>query len=185
MNTSIDLATLQSERLRLDPLGDDDLEAILQLYADAAVGRGFGQDCLQDRAQARYWLDVQQQARAAGTAAIWCLRPRDGARVLGCAGFDVINRSWRNAAISCALHPDVWGQGLMPEALRCLIAYAFAGGLGTPLHRIEALVLPDNARSLRVLAKLGFAFEGQRRGLLYWQGRYHDPHAYALINPAD
>jgi ribosomal-protein-alanine N-acetyltransferase len=51
-----------------------------------------------------------------------------------------------------------------------------------PVHRIEALVIPDNGGSIRVLEKLGFDREGVRREFGFWKGRYQDVYLYALLN---
>jgi ribosomal-protein-alanine N-acetyltransferase len=184
MNTPTCEAPFATARLLLTPLDDGDLEAIFRLYASEEVSRGFGQDRLCDIAQARYWLDVQRWSRSCGSGASWCLRLKDDGEVIGSIGFDCINRLWHNAAISYALLPSCWGRGLMSEALGGLAAQAFAGALGCPIHRIEALVLPGNPRSVRVLDKNGFQPEGRRRGLVYWQGGYRDVDSFALLNPA-
>jgi [ribosomal protein S5]-alanine N-acetyltransferase len=178
-------ARLETGRLLLNPLTDDDLNAVFDLFACETVSSGFGQDRLCDIEQARYWLDVQRWRQASGGGLTWCLRLKQNGAVVGTAGFDCINRLWHNADICYALHPDYWGQGLMFEALSGLIAYAFSGALGCPIHRVEALVMPGNRRSVRVLRKLGFGHEGLRRGLVFWQGRYRDADGYALLNPSD
>ena len=68
------------------------------------------------------------------------------------------------------------------EALRAVIAYSFGEQALMPVHRIEALVLPENRASLRVLEKLRFEQEGVRREFGFWKGRYRDVLLYALLN---
>ena len=48
---------------------------------------------------------------------------------------------------------------------------------------MQALVFAENLASRRVLEKLDFAFEGRRRDLMYWLGRYWDLDAFSLLNP--
>lgn len=69
-------------------------------------------------------------------------------RAVGKAGF------YRFPDIGYILAPDLWGQGLVAEALAPIIARAFevAG-----LERITADVDPRNTASIRLLEKLGFA----------------------------
>ena len=50
------------------------------------------------------------------------------------------------------LHPSYWGQGFATEGGRASLVHGF-DELG--LDRIIAMVMPDNAASLRVTAKLG------------------------------
>ena len=55
-----------------------------------------------------------------------------------------------------ALLPEHVGQGLAREATEAVMAYAQSA---LHLTRIAAIVNPDNARSIRLLEHLGFAFE--------------------------
>jgi ribosomal-protein-alanine N-acetyltransferase len=64
------------------------------------------------------------------------------------------------------------GKGYMTEALRSVIDYCFHE---MNLHRIMANYMPANARSQRLLERLGFEREGFARDYLYladgWQAR--------------
>ncbi|MGD9669158.1 MAG: GNAT family N-acetyltransferase [Hyphomicrobiaceae bacterium] len=69
-------------------------------------------------------------------------------------------------------------RGLMHDALSALIPFAFDV---LRLHRIEAAVMPANAASLRVLARLGFSREGLARRYLKIAGRWEDHLQFALL----
>jgi ribosomal-protein-alanine N-acetyltransferase len=69
-------------------------------------------------------------------------------------------------------------QGLMTEALRCLVPFVF-DRLG--IHRIEAACLPHNQASRGLLAKLGFREEGYARQFLRINGSWQDHVLYALV----
>jgi len=79
-----------------------------------------------------------------------------------------------------ALAAHAQGRGLMSEALRAAIAYAFDE---LALHRIMANYLPHNQRSARVLTNLGFEREGLARGYLKINGEWADHVLTSLINP--
>lgn len=72
------------------------------------------------------------------------------------------------------------GQGLMTEALGALVPYAFDT---MRFHRIHAGYLPENERSARLLARLGFEVEGTARAYLFINGAWRDHVLTALINP--
>lgn len=72
------------------------------------------------------------------------------------------------------------GRGLMTEALRASNAYVFAE---VKLHRIMANYRPENARSARVLERLGFRHEGLARDYLFIDGAWRDHCLTALVNP--
>ena len=51
------------------------------------------------------------------------------------------------------------------------------------LHRIEANIMPRNARSIRVVEKLGFINEGRSRKYLKIAGVWEDHLHFVLVNP--
>jgi [ribosomal protein S5]-alanine N-acetyltransferase len=69
------------------------------------------------------------------------------------------------------------GKGLMVEAVKLIVPYAF-GALS--LHRIEAACIPENTRSIRVLEKAGFTREGLLRSYLKINGSWQDHYLYSL-----
>ena len=70
------------------------------------------------------------------------------------------------------------GNGYCTEALKAGIDIMF-NDLG--LHRIEAMVLPDNEPSIAILEHLGFKREGHLRDKLKIQGQWRDHYLYALL----
>jgi ribosomal-protein-alanine N-acetyltransferase len=72
------------------------------------------------------------------------------------------------------------GHGYMHEALRAVIDYGF---VELHLHRIMANYAPVNARSARVLRRLGFSPEGYARDYLFLAGAWQDHVLTSLINP--
>jgi [ribosomal protein S5]-alanine N-acetyltransferase len=72
------------------------------------------------------------------------------------------------------------GRGLMKEALRASIDFAF-GHLG--FHRLAANYMPTNERSGRILRSLGFIVEGYARDYLFLAGAWRDHVLTALYSP--
>lgn len=72
-------------------------------------------------------------------------------------------------------------QGLMTEALRQAIAFAF-NDLG--LHRVEANIQPGNFASIALVKKLGFAREGFSARYLKIGGQWRDHERWALLADA-
>jgi len=69
------------------------------------------------------------------------------------------------------------GRGIIPTAVSLAVDYCF-GALR--LHRIEIAIRPENERSLRVVAKLGFRPEGLRPRYLHIDGEWRDHLVFAL-----
>ncbi|MFN8661062.1 MAG: GNAT family N-acetyltransferase [Thermomicrobiales bacterium] len=101
--------------------------------------------------------------------------------IIGAVNLNNITRgAAQYADLGYALDDEMQGQGLMPEAVRAVIAFAF-GPLN--LHRIRACYLPTNERSGAVLRRLGFVVEGYARDYLLIDGRWQDQILTSLINP--
>lgn len=72
------------------------------------------------------------------------------------------------------------GQGLMFEATKATIQFAFNE---LNLHRLMANHIPNNQRSARLLARLGFQQEGVAKDYLWLNGVWRDHVLTSLINP--
>jgi ribosomal-protein-alanine N-acetyltransferase len=68
--------------------------------------------------------------------------------------------------------------GLMTEALRAAVAYAFSE-LG--LHRVEANIQPGNTASTALVRRLGFKQEGLSPRYLRINGEWRDHERWALL----
>lgn len=84
----------------------------------------------------------------------------------------------QSAALDYWLGTPFVGRGLMGEALALALQSAF-GELG--LQRVEGLVLPENARSKRVLERAGFVCEGIARGVVRVRGEWRDHERWARL----
>ncbi len=101
--------------------------------------------------------------------------------VLGQISLSQIQRGpFQSALLGYQSDERVQGQGLMTEALRLVVDFAL-GPLG--LHRIGANHLPENERSARLLARLGFEIEGYAKSYLFINGAWRDHVLTALTNP--
>jgi ribosomal-protein-alanine N-acetyltransferase len=85
----------------------------------------------------------------------------------------------QSATIGYWMGEEHAGRGHMEEALKALVPFAFRT---LNLHRLEAACLPNNARSIRLLEKLGFQREGLARGLVCINGQWRDHIVFALLN---
>lgn len=70
------------------------------------------------------------------------------------------------------------GRGLITEAVRVLLPYAFDE---LKLHRVEAACLPTNEPSKRLLRRCGFTEEGYAREYLRINGAWQDHILFAIL----
>lgn len=82
-----------------------------------------------------------------------------------------------SASIGYWVSEHVAGRSIAPTAVALAADHCFVE-LG--LHRIEVNVRPENAPSLRVVAKLGLRDEGLRLAYLHIQGRWCDHRSFAV-----
>jgi RimJ/RimL family protein N-acetyltransferase len=102
----------------------------------------------------------------------------DGEAV-GVIGLEMRDDVYRKTAlVGYWLGEEYWGNGIMVQALEMITAYAF-GRLG--LIRLQAGVLSNNPRSMRVLEKAGYLKEGVLKNNILKKGIILDEHIYAAL----
>lgn len=94
---------------------------------------------------------------------------------------DVVRGVFQACYLGYSLAAGAQGKGVMTEALRAVIAFAFDD---LRLHRIMANYMPRNARSAAVLERLGFTIEGRAKDYLFIAGAWEDHVLTSLRNPA-
>ena len=169
--------TLHTQRLHLRQLVATDAAALFAIHRDADSMRWFGADPMTDLDQAHALIQ---------TFAHWRTQPNPGTRwgielegeLVGSCGLFKWNRAWNSCALAFELAPGAQGRGLMGEALRAMLDW---GVEHMQLHRVEALVHPQNSASLRLLERLGFKSEGTLRESGFWGGQRHDLQVLGLL----
>jgi len=133
--------------------------------ASGEVAPTFGQMVSRFRAEGR-----------AGRALSWAMT-LDGRLIGQVTVAGITMGSLRSASIGYWIDWRVAGRGLTPMAVAMACDYCF-GVLG--LHRIEIVIRPENAASLRVVNKLGFRYEGSRPAFLHIDGAWRDHEVFVL-----
>lgn len=174
----IAIPMLETCRLLLRPLRIEDAQDMLEYARDSEIA-GLGlwpplrtiEECVADLAEA-----IESCAR--GETWAWALEHKASRRMIGRC--DLLHYSPRNARaeLGYAMNRRYWGHGYMTEAAEAVVAFGFEY---LRLHRIEAICLPENAASLRVLEKLGMRREGTKREATFVRGVFDDLHMYALL----
>jgi [ribosomal protein S5]-alanine N-acetyltransferase len=97
---------------------------------------------------------------------------------IGSAGIRRKDANEFEADIGYELRVEQWGKGYATEAASVLLDFGFAT-LG--LNRISSWCIADNARSARVLERLGMRLEGRLRANEFFQDRWWDTLLYGLL----
>ncbi|MBD8868454.1 GNAT family N-acetyltransferase [Nocardioides donggukensis] len=86
---------------------------------------------------------------------------------------------WDAFELSYQLYDDRYaGRGLATEAVRLLVDYLFDT---KKEHRIQLVIVGENAASRRIADKCGFVEEGVARGAFYNGGHNQDVVVYSLL----
>jgi ribosomal-protein-alanine N-acetyltransferase len=132
----------------------------------------------------RFWqLRPREDAEGSGELCVAFVirdRDRDGVVIGSCALSQISMGAFRAGYLGYDIDAARQGRGLMTEALRSVIEYAFKK---RALHRIMANYVPTNERSSRLLRRLGFVVEGYARDYLIVAGAWRDHVLTSLTNP--
>lgn len=126
-------------------------------------------------------LSAWTAAWKAGTAYVFFTRRQSDNALLGGLSFTQV-RPWpaQSASLGYWQGGDFEGQGYMREAVAAACNWAFRD---LDLCRIEAGIVPENARSRRVLEGTGFAEEGLAAAYLEIAGTRRDHVLFGLVRP--
>ena len=91
---------------------------------------------------------------------------------------EIVRGAFESAYVGYFAFAPLEGQGYMSEGFALALDFAFRD---FGLHRVEANVQPDNARSLALVERLGFTREGYSRRYVKIAGRWRDHVRYAML----
>jgi RimJ/RimL family protein N-acetyltransferase len=156
MEKSLEIPTLETERLRLRLFRAGDFEDYAALYADPEVLRYLGSGPQPwDRGRSwRHLAFLLGHWELAGSGS-WALEHRESGAFVGTVGFSE-PEGWPGFELAWALAPRWWRQGYATEGARAALEYAFAI-LGR--SRVISLIHPENHASIRVAERLGMGRE--------------------------
>ena len=150
------MTVLETERLSLRHLAEDDAAFILELVNDPDWLRYIGDRGVRSLDDARaYVLNGPVASYARHGFGLYLVELRDGRAPVGMCG--LLRRDWlADVDVGFAFLPRFRGLGLAHEAARAILDFG-TEALGLP--RIAAIVSPENRGSIRLLEKLGMRFE--------------------------
>ncbi|MCM0676384.1 GNAT family N-acetyltransferase [Micromonospora phytophila] len=170
-------ATAGAGELRLRPMEERDLNAVVETCREAETIRWTTVPDPYDRSDAEAYLGIIRDGWAAGASASFVITdPED--RYAGSVDLRISPADPLTGDVGFMTAPAYRGRGYMPAALTTLSAWGFST-LG--LARIEWRANVGNTASRRVAEKAGFAFEGTARGGVSHRGERSDVWVAALL----
>lgn len=136
----------------------------VQFNTDPAASVRFAEACAADWDQ--------------GRALRFVIRDRASRSLLGVVGLEACVHMHRSSELGYWLRNDATGRGLMTEASRACLDFAFRT-MGA--HRIRVAAGTQNHASLAVIGRLGFHFEGIARQAEFCDGRWIDHAVFGML----
>lgn len=169
----------QSARLLLRALKMSDAADLYACCRDPEVSRYSEWYPHPDLAHSKAYIAwmLSEYRRKEGTTFAVCLRP--SGRLIGTCSYIDLDLEHKTSELGYCLGREYWGHGYGAEAAFILLDHGFRR-MG--LHRMDAKVMPENARSARVLEKLGMEREGLLHNAIYCKGGDHDLELYAVTD---
>lgn len=173
---------LETERLVLREITLDDAEFWMRNFSDPDVVELTAYEPPADLETAR--SEIAQfciRPFVERTGIRWGVTFRGSHDLIGTLGYHQwVREGAHRARMGYELLREHRRKGIMTEAMRAAVAYGF-DRMG--LHRIEVLIDPVNAPSIRLVEGLGFHRDGTLRENTYFRGRFIDDAVFSLLAP--
>jgi ribosomal-protein-alanine N-acetyltransferase len=151
--------TLETERLRLRELSDDDVPAAFLLFSDPESMRFIGKPPHTTHDETLAFIRRNQLLFPAEEGIGWAICPRKSDEFIGYVAHWRLMKQHLRSEIGYQLLQARWGKGLMTEA------------------QID----PANTRSRKTLERLGFVQDGLLRESFFFGGEYTDTAVFTLL----
>ncbi len=178
----------ETERLVLEIFTSVKAEAVLQFYLEnRKVFEAYQQELPPEYYTDSYQRDMLQGEYNLAVKSLsirfWVYEKDGAGKIAGTVSLQNIRRGcYQSCELGYKFGQDFWGRGYARESiLECLrIAFEELG-----LHRVEALALEENTRSVKLLNSLGFEWEGRKKQSIKIHGEWKTHELYALVSEMD
>jgi ribosomal-protein-alanine N-acetyltransferase len=124
--------------------------------------------------EVNYWGSLFPSKRSI----YWGIALKENNKLIGTAGFNVISFANSRAEISYDLDPNYWGKGIMLRAIKAILKFS---DNQLAITRVQATVIIDNERSIKLLERCGFTQEGYLKKYEVVEGELKDYYMYARV----
>jgi RimJ/RimL family protein N-acetyltransferase len=172
------LPVLETKRLILRPIELSDAKSVFAYATHPLVGPNAGWKPHTDISESIKFIEYCIKKREFGQPGTYAVILKENKEMIGT--IEVHSFKEHKGEVGFVLHPDYWNKGLMTEAAKMLIIYAFEI---IQLERLSYNHFLENERSKRVCQKLEFVFEGiLRKKFRTFDGTAIDEAVYSIID---
>jgi [ribosomal protein S5]-alanine N-acetyltransferase len=168
---------LSTRRLRLRQFRDEDAEAMHRCFANPEAMRFWNHPVHTKR------IETERAVRRFTDCTpsyyrFWAVADAKTDRCFGMVNYHDGHIRNKRVAIGYIIDPALHRNGIATEAVSAMLDFCF-GELH--LHRVQALIQPDNTASRKLVEKLGFRSEGLLRDNLRVGEAWRDEMLFALL----
>ncbi|WP_412986498.1 GNAT family N-acetyltransferase [Pontimicrobium sp. IMCC45349] len=156
----MDFTVLQTERLILRALQMEDADAVFSLRSNPEVNKYIGRPEAQNKNEGKQFVEKIQQSITNNAVFYWVISLKESHDLIGSICLWNFNNNKTVAETGYELLPEFHGKGIMTEALKCVLDFAFTR---LNIQTIEAFTHKDNLSSTRLLVGQGFVLDEQRK----------------------
>lgn len=173
---------LSTSRLILRALRTSDLDDLYEYASDPEIDQYVPWEHYKNIDEARENLNEFLEEYKKDGFGAWGIEHRTDKKLIGITNISIPHRINRRVEVGYTISRTYWGKGYATEAIQAVIHFGFET---MKLVRIEAVVLPENLASARVLEKSGMQFEGILHSYQIRKNKPCDLRMYAIVNPRE
>lgn len=169
---------LETKRLILRKLTLSDAEDVYEYAKDPEVSKYLTWDAHISIDDTISYLNFVLDRYAKGETGEWAIVDKEKNKVIGAISFVHLDKQNSCGEIGYVLSQDYWNKGIMTEALKRVIRFAFED---MKINRVQASHFVENPASGRVMQKANMSYEGLLKQRLYAKEKYWDSKQYAIV----
>ena len=170
------IPTLKTERLILRKIKKTDIDDVYEYASDPLVPKYLLWSEHKTKEYTKDYLKYLSKLYKQRKFYDWGIIYKE--KLIGTVGFSSINIKNNSAEIGYVLNRSFWGFGIATEAVMEILQFGF---ITLNLSKIEAIFLPENHQSRRVLEKSNMKLEQIRHSALLVKGKYQDIEVYSIL----
>lgn len=171
--------TLETPRLLLRRLTPLDCDEIFALRSNPENMKYIPRPLAKTREDALEHISLINAKIENNEGINWAITLKGNPKLIGIIGHYRIKPEHYRAEIGYQIHRDHQNKGIMTEAIKAAVDYAFNI---MNFHSLEAIIDPRNTASEMVLQKNGFVKEAHLLENEYYDGVFLDTVIYSLLN---
>lgn len=174
-----DLPTLETKRLLLRKYKKEDMDDLYEYASDEEVTRYLTFETYKNMEDANQYIQtLLEKYRNGNEVSPWAIEWKQNHKMIGSIGINQWDIENYYIQIGYVLNKKYWNQGIMTEALKAVIDFAFKN---MNIERIELTHDVRNIGSGKVMLKNGLKQEGILRKSKYIKGEFIDRSYYSIL----